>query len=377
MFYEKLAEDKQNVKCEPSKDSTKKNAKKCSITFNETIRLDYSFFDGDEYTMYPEKIEGSAQNRTSGLWELQAFVAYTNFTAIFGGQPIVNGDLPLGYGCKRAPYARANYPQMRTNFGEKFELEYDVIFRYLERSKSPSYMARRYGRGNYTSRFYKGKMFVDKANSINIAETIDEITNASLRNFYNTKSHLLHQVTLDDNKCTTFNYTSRRALNWFYPQDSFVKRPELYYAGGNSSTNRRPYAYYSPHYSYLQDRDLDGVPCSVFENKIDYSYFYDRREWYGRRSNSTEKPQPKPVERANKNQVRGDFTVITTHWYAKKSSDWPGNSNGLSVPKRIMLTIIDDHFMSGGTNFLTIEAKTFSSSPKEFPKYDTSKCKEA
>lgn len=220
VFYEKLANDKQNVKCEQAKGSTKKNAKKCSISFNETIRLDYSFFDGEDYTMYPDRIEGHVKNQTSDVWELQTSSDYSNFTAIFGGEPIVSTDLPIGYGCRRVPEARRNYPKAQTNFGEKFELEYDATFRYVDRSQ--------YVRSNYTKRIYSGKMFVDRENSMNIAETIDEITNASLRTFYNTKSHLLHQVTVDDNKCTTYNYTSRRALNWFYLQVGFTLRNFLF-----------------------------------------------------------------------------------------------------------------------------------------------------
>lgn len=395
VFYERLAKDKDSVKCEALKDETKKNPKKCSITIvkNETVQLEYSFVDGEQYTMYPEQIEVRSLNET---WSHE-FI-YSNFTASFEGDLPSSTDLPIGKGCRRIPEAESKYPQIQANFGDKFEIEYDVRFKYPDPDASYDYRIRKFGRMNFTTRTYSGKIFVDKANSINIAEGIDEATNASIRTIYDAKTRLLHQVTIEDNKCTTYNLTSNKTLNWFYLQDSLVKRPELYYAktsnltgnsSGNSTSGRHSPGGFSSSryrfgqtdsYSYLQEQNLNDVPCSVFENKIYYfsRNYGDYEERWSWRRNSTASP-PLPEKRANKNKVRGREAVIATHWFAKESNNWPGNSNGFSVPKRIQMIISDDPFASygGGIAFLKIDVKTFSSTPKEPPKFDKSKCIQA
>ena len=380
VFYETLAKDKSKVKCEALKDETKKNPKKCSFTIgpNETLRFDYSFVDGDQYTMYPERIQISPFNG----WQQYRFdIVYSNFTTSFGEDHAEIRNLPIGKGCRRV--VESKYPQIEANFGDKFEIEYDVHFSYPAPDVNYDYRIRRFGRMNYTTRTYSGKLFVDKANSINIAEGIHEVTNASIRTIYDKKSRLLHQVTVEDDNCTTYNLSSKKApINWFYVQDSVLKRPELYFAKtGNSTSNstsgRRSSRYRFGEiegYTYLQDQNLNGVPCSVFENKV---FYYFRRDYEERRrSRNSTAPPPTHQKRENKNKLRGSEHVIATHWFAKESNNWPGNSNGFAVPKRIKMIISDDPFsdVGGGIGFLKIDVKTFTSTPKEPPKFDTSKC---
>lgn len=336
--------DKEKVKCEAGKEEGAKNPKKCSIMLREAIRFDYSFVDGEEHTMIPRKVERYEQRRNDGKptgeWRLTSEIQWLNFTPIFDQEPIVTADLPIQCGCKRIA---EGYPTITTDYGSKFELELDVRFNY---TSGYSYYSHEYGyerKERRTVRTYKVKLFVDKANSINVAETIDEKTNASIRTYYEAKSSLLHMVTLEKDECKTYNLTLNNSLNWFYVQEIFARRPELFYANQN--------------YSYLREFNLDGLQTQVFEQKVHFRY---GGYHYGRTS------------RKNSNEVPLDGRVLTSHFYPKDAGHWPDNPNQLSIPKRIELGI--EGFWWTEYHQMIIDIKSFKTSPDDPVKYDTTKC---
>lgn len=331
----KYDEDKDKIKCEDSQEDGAQNPKKCSIMFGNSVRLDYSFVDKAEHTMVPTKIERSA-NKT-GEWRLTNEIKYLNFTPIFSGEPIVTSDLPIQKGCNRID--NESYPKIQTDYGKRFELELEVLFKYSESNWNPM----NEGKLNYTVRSYSVKLHVDKTNSINVAETIDEMTNASIRTYYDEKSHLLHSVTVEDEKCRTYNLTSNSSLNMFYIQELFVRRPKLFNANAN--------------FSYLREFSLDDVPTQVFEKSIVYDSFY-----YG----------GKTTTRKRNNSVSTSGRLLTTQYYPKDANYWPDNPNGLSIPKRIEISA--HVFKTYAINPLKIDIKSFKSSPEKKEKYDTSKC---
>ena len=236
-----------------------------------------------------------------------------------------------------------NYPRITTNYGsDRFEFNYEVKFNYSHK---------------YT-RTYSGKMQVNQANALNIAETIDEITNASIKTIYDTASHMLYQINLDDDKCVAHNLKNK-SINYFYIQDSFVKKPELYYTK-------------SFRYSYLGEYKVDDVDCLVFEEKFRVRPEFDDLDYYENETNES--------TRKNKNNL-DPITIMSTHYYPKKSNYWSSEAK-LSVPKRIEIRLFVDLFLYGmegrvgELGRLTIDLKSIDSNAKEQDKYDTTKCTE-
>ena len=344
--------NKTSVECVDLDDSSKKNPKKCSITMNET-RLDYEFVDRDEHTMYPEKITAHLKNETTCDWNLHFQVTYLNFTSLFGQESIVSLNLPIGMGCKRLNHE--NYPKHQPRFGDRFELEQEVLFNYREKivtndlNNQTNDNTRTIVKKNIT-RTYSNKMYVDLVESINVADTTDEVTNVSIRTFYDMKTDLLHSVSLDDDKCSTYNLTSDKSTNWFYIQDTFAKKPHLYYTKDS--------------YSYLGEYNVGDVPCLVFEK----DYYLYRPEWEQWRKPSS--PKSRKTSRQNKNNLRPSI-VYSTHYYPKDANYW--STDSISVPLKIEFRFFKDyHFRTRGN--MTISFKSFNPNPNKYEKYDSSKC---
>ena len=328
------------------------------------------FVSNENHTDYPTKIE--LHQRHLGEWKMTKQFKYTAFRPTFGEEPIVDSSLPIGHGCRRLD--TASYPKIETDYGSRFELELDILFDY---SQAPGAEDDHYdgssGMPNRTVRTYAVRLVVDEVSSINMAETIDEITNASVRTYYVQKSHLLYS--LAGGQCSIYNLTSNRSLNWFYVQEMLARRPELFYA--------------TPNYSFLREFSLDGVRCLVFEETIDYRVWASEeyRAWKeGKKSdravsltedlaanlaarstqNSTEKPA---TARPRKNQVPTENNqVMATHYYPKDAAHWPDNPNRLSIPKRIELTIFG-RFHSIAYSRMVIDIRSFKSNPSEIEKY--------
>ena len=346
VFYLKYGEEGK-VKCEDGKVEGANNPRKCSILFGDTVRLDYDFvdktIDQEKYTMFPTKIERYALEKIDGRitnkWVLASKIKFLNFTPIFSEEQIVSPDLPIQKGCRRIN--KENYPTIKTDYGTKFELELQVNFNY---SQSNYDYRKRSIKVNYTARVYPMKLFVNKNDSTSVANTIDEMTNASIRTYYDEKSRFLYSVTLEDNECRTYNLTSNQSLNWFYVQEIFARKSELFHADGN--------------YSYLRELSLNGVPSQVFEKRIIYPRY-----------------KGKPTTRERNNNVPMGGNLISTHYYPKETNYWPDNPNGLSIPKRIEISI-DDYYYSLAYHHLTIDIKSFKSSPEDVERYDFSKCQD-
>lgn len=344
--------NKEAVKCNDEPDKTRK----CSISFEEVenfrVKLDYYFLEKDNHTMYPEKVFGFLKTNSSGEWQLAAKFNYLKFAPIFGEQQIVSSDLPIGLGCRRID--PMNYPRPATNRPRRFELQYNVTFNHIDMKQNLSaYNYRELSKVlKYLTSNYSGKMYVDLDNSLNIAEGIDEVTNGSTRSYYNTKTYELHTVNLTDHSCTTYNHSANNSntLNWFFVQDSFVKRPKYYRADN---------------YSYLREHKLGDVPCLVFEKKFD--------SWLslGFGFDFFSKKETRQGVRANRNNVVADDYVIVTHYQPKDPSYWPGNTGKLVVPKRIEIQIL--HYLRT-ISYLTIDVNSFNPNPTNFTKYDISKC---
>ena len=319
---------------------------------NET-RLEYEFVDRDAYTMYPEKISIFSKNATGG-WHLNGQVTYLNFASLFGQESIVSLNLPIGIGCRRKE--DGNYPVHRPKFGDRFELEQEVLFNYAKKRTIKHLRTRTYTstmqKKINIARTYSNRMYADLAESINVADTIDELTNASIRTYYDTKTQLLYSVSLDDDQCSTYNLKSNKSINWFYVQDSFVKHPQLYYMKNN--------------YSYLGDYNVGDVPCSVFEKE----FFFCRIEWDDwTHPNAT---RPRKTSRKNKNDLRTEL-LLSTHYFPTDANHW--STDSISVPLKIELRFFDE-FYSQPTGNMTIHFRSFNPNPEKREKYDSSNCTE-
>ena len=333
ILFENHLKSPERVRCE----ANGKNAHKCAITFEDAVRLEYSFSDRDDHTMYPERIEYFDRNAAKRAWRLVAEFVYLKFSPVFSDEQIVSPDLPAGKGCHRS--SPQNYPRPQTNYGDRFELECELTFDFaLKREKNRNGSRSGTG-GQRTTRRYPAKLYVDRSPT-SVAETVDETTNASIRMFYAADTGRLDAVA--DGQCRSYDLTANRSLNWFYLQEMFVRKPELF-----SASN----------YSYLHRTDGDA-PCLVFEKQHVY---LDGREDGGTRNLT----QETVTSRRNQNGVpTTSIYVLSTHYY---------ELGGKPVPRKIDLTILDPR-SPHRFDSLTIHMSSFNDQPKEPQKYDRSNC---
>ena len=365
LFYKVFQKDKSRVKCESTNlDDTelynwtiKIDPRKCTISFGQDVRLVYGFVSNENYFDYPTKIVLNERNTDTGEWKETKQFKYYSYSPTFAEKQIVSSDLPIGHGCRRL--RPGNYPRIETDYGARFELELEVLFDYED---NDDFYDGSGAKPNRTMRTYTVRLLVDEVNSINMAETIDEVTNTPIRTYYEAKSHLLYSVNQTNGQCSIYNLTSNGSLNWFYVQEMLARRPELFYA--------------TKEFSYLREFNLNGVLTQVFEETVDYRVWAseDYKQWKeGKKSNSTLSSTLNSTTlsstRSRKNQVPTENNqVMTTHYYPKDPDYWPNNRNHLSIPKRIELTIFG-RFHSVGYSLMVIGIKSFKSNPKETEKY--------
>lgn len=369
IFYKVFESDPERVACESTTFenaelygwTVKTDPRKCSISFGENVRLDYGLISNENFTDYPMNIELFERNQTTGDWKRTKEFRYSTFEPMFGGVQIVNSSLPISHGCRRM--SPGNYPKIDTDYGTKFELELEIYFDY--QVENDDFYDGSGVEPERAARVYSVKMLVDAESAINVADTIDEKTNASIRTFYETKSHLLYSLNLAYDVCSVYNLTTTRSLNWFYVQEIFARRPELFFANEN--------------YSYLRDFDLNGVPTRVFEETVDYRVWASEeyRRWKdGIRESDSERSSDhrSGTSRQRVNRVPTENNLVrSTHYYPIDSSYWPDNPNQLSIPKRIELTIFG-RFHSVGYSRMVIDIKSFKSNPEEWGKYFRKNC---
>lgn len=361
IFYKTFESDKTSVKCETTNLADaeyydwpiKVQPRKCSILFGQTVRLDYHFVSNENHTDYPTKIELHEQVQSE--WKMTKEFRYIEFNTTFAEEQIVNSDLPVGHGCRRFG-GGWRYPTIETDYGNRFELQLEVLFDY--QLKNADFYDGLGAAPNRTTRVYPVRLLVDEADSFCMAETVDEETGASIRTYYEKKNHLLYS--LADGRCSIFNLTSNRSLNWFFVQEMFARRPELFHA--------------TPNYSYLREFSLGNVPCLVFEETIDYRAWAsdEYRDWVeGEKEDFEISPfdSSSTTTRPRKNNVPTENNkVITTHFYPKDRCYWPDNPDRLAIPKRIELTIFG-RFHSVGWSRMVIDVKSFKSNPKRTDEY--------
>lgn len=108
LLYRTYENDKERVECKSAPFDGKEiyrdwsfwaSPRKCSITFGDTLRLDYSLVSGQNHTDYPTGIQ--LYQRTDREWELRRQFKYLNFTTTFAEKQIVSAELPAGKECKR------------------------------------------------------------------------------------------------------------------------------------------------------------------------------------------------------------------------------------------------------------------------------------
>lgn len=333
---------KEKVLCTDLKDKNKKNPKKCSISSQDSFKIDYQLVDRESHTMYPEQI--SIYGKTRNATDLQLIVKYTfvDFKPIFGGEQVISSNLPIGFGCRRLN--SKNYPKIESKYGNRFELDQEIAFNYqIERDPSSKSQT-------YCSEKYSNRMYVDLDKSMNSAETIDEDTKQPIKTIYDLKTNLLYSIN-SKGVCVAYNLRSMKSLNWFYIQDSFVKFAPLHYA--NSS------------YSYTGEYEIDDKQYLIFEKKFRFESTY-----YAWQANRDAK-QRSTTKRKNKNGLQNFDWILATHYYPKDS--WSGNSNGLLVPERIEIRFLYLGFIEKGN--LSIRIKSVASSSKGYKKYATKNCK--
>lgn len=108
LLYKTYEKNKEKVNCRNAPFEGKEiyshwnlwaSPRKCSITFGDTLRLDYSLVSSQNQTDYPTIIQ--LYQRADHEWELRKQFKYLNFTTTFSEEPIMNLEIPAGKQCKR------------------------------------------------------------------------------------------------------------------------------------------------------------------------------------------------------------------------------------------------------------------------------------
>lgn len=279
-------------------------------------------------------------------------IIYTKFDPIFTDEEeLEHLKLPIGHGCQRLQKLHEFYPKITSSYGKKFKFEHDVTFNHLElEGKNLTNClecACCYNElKNFTTRSYSNKMFVDFNEKINDIETVDEYTNKKIRTIYETDKNTVHKLNLEDNRCLTYKLKSNHSLNYFYIQDLFVNRPEIFNTENKS-------------YTYLGEYKIDNVDYLVVEKLFKKLLKLNRTS-----------DQNGPFK--CKNGIL-DTDLLVTHYYTRK--DYYSDIR-YKVPTKIEIELSGFSRLYYYGN-MTIDMKTYRSNLEDYAKYDTTKCENA
>lgn len=350
--------------CKPIGDDPRKQ--NCTLQ-TPNVRLEYHLESRGESTMYPYTIIVN-QRVDKDQWKFIRQINYFRFDTSFPKVQMIDSNLPIGYGCKR--YNRTlNFERIDTNYGDRFELEYEVVFRYRDENQTetnigPQLFATKTQDEqppaadkpkNYRTRIYFNRMYHDKENSMNVVDSVNEETNATTRTIYDLHSHINYDILDEEDKCRSFHWNRVQPINYFYIQNLFINHPEFFYMNHT--------------FEYLGQYTIGDVPCMVFESTFsDYSLEPTN-------DGDTQNQLYLDLIRKNVNGVKSNYTTVT-HYYPLPQEFWGKKAENLNVPMKIEFRLFSDAQRTDELAKLTINVASFNPYFEDNQIYDLTKCAE-
>jgi len=363
VLLEVFLENREKMKCE-----FKDEVHKCTIDFKET-QLEYHFGKRGTITMYPIKIILKQQDSSNGGWKATKQINYFKFTPHWRPSVIVSSDLPIGYGCSRLNKG-GFIPIPKTKYGESFELDYEVVFRYVDTNATknfnpgPLYWSsddeedkknNEEKKKKFLTRIFFNRMYQNDLYSTNVVESVNEKTKANTRTIYDLNTNVVYDILMEEDKCQSYHLNPNHKINYFYVQDLFLHQPEFFRTDDG--------------FHYLGQYNVRNVPTMVFERTI--SQF-----------------NPTNLEKTHrsKNQVYIDFILenmngiesdhaIVTHYYPTVNDFFGKDYEHLKVPMKIEIRLFSNEERIEEIAKLTINVASFRRYDENKHKlYDVSKC---
>lgn len=159
--------------------------------------------------------------------------------------------------------SKRNYPKVNTNYGKRFELEYEVVFTYpeTEENKKPEDREdpmlpkpeeeRRGGddgknppmpapikEAKQITEIFFNKMFHDNESMVNVVDTVDTLENSlvATRTIYDVNTYVNYDIFYMERKCHTYHLRPKHKINFRYVQDLFLNTNQFFFA--NNETNK-------------------------------------------------------------------------------------------------------------------------------------------
>lgn len=299
------------------------------------------------------------------------------FSPVFDEESMISTKLPIGLGCDRKENFHKFYPQLDPTYGvndNEFLIKQDVTFSYFETNETDKNPCKYCDIDNYKkkpnllTRTYSNEMYVNQNKSINIMKTIDEFDSHAIKMVYNYEKayeHTVYRINLEDDKCLSHDLPWNHSTNYFYIQDIFVNKNEIFYSNVSRTYNDYRYRYYafSNHFTYLGDYKINDIDYLVFEKVV----YTDGLNCYKCFRNRTSYFEQNEVFK-NKNLIQPS-KVIATFYYDRSVYS---TEKKRQIPSKIELRLAVNGFDIIAN--LTIDITSLEDDLQSYEKYDVSKC---
>lgn len=313
-------ENRDNADCKSNTRKGREGTTICTIKIEKSVMIEYHFVDDGVFNMHPQKITVFTSTNVEDIWQIYKQFNYVDFEHLFqDDKSTVNRNLPIGYGCTRPKASTGTYPQIETNYGNSFAIDYEVVLNYFVTevfSIIPMDI-----RKTLKSRTFFNRMYHDANSSLNVVESLNEFTDQPTRTIYNTKTRVGYDIMMDTDKCQAFHMNRVQPINYFYVQDLFINNPEFFHANHS--------------YTYIGEQDVDDKTCLIFERSITG---FDRQSAESR----DDSPNQMYLDfiRMNLNGIRSDNAIVT-HYYPKATDHWGAKAERFAVPIKIEIRLMD------------------------------------
>lgn len=256
---------------------------------------------------------------------------------------------------------------METNYGERFELEYEVVFTYPETDANrkpdipnhdvdpipgggkppnngtdPNPVSDPKPKPKQITEIFYNKMYHNADGFVNVVDTVDEFQGSLVptRTIYDFATFVNYDILyLEEKKCHSYHLTQYHKINFHYVQDLFINYPQFF-----RTENQ---------YEYIGEYKVRNIPTLVFEKKISN---------FNRKADNVDGDNENDLYlrffRNNTNLVESDFATVT-HYYPAVEYYWSNRTNAYQVPMKIEIRLFNNETRENQVASLTINVASF------------------
>ena len=271
---------------------------------------------------------------------------------------------------------------MITNYGNSFELEYEVVFTYPEtdanrrpdRPFDPDFprgttptpdttptpaIPPKIAQKQITEKFFN-KMYENEKMLINVVDTVNEFgySEVPFRTIYDRTTFVNYDIIYsEEHKCYSYHLKPVHEIDFHYVQDLFINVEEFFYIRKENQ------------FEYIGEYNVQNVPAFVFEKKIsNFNKKVEKEEEDERNENLLS------FFRNNTNLVKSDHATVI-HYYPNSTKYWSEEmDSSYNVPMKIEIILFDQEDRVDEIAKLTVNFASFRPSLGSNDIYDLGSC---